>query len=30
VGGLVNRGEGKGLGDFQRGNQERRWHLKCK
>jgi hypothetical protein len=24
VGGLVNRGEGKGLGDFQRGNQERR------
>ena len=25
-----NQGEGNGIGVFQRGNQERRYHLKCK
>jgi hypothetical protein len=30
VGGLVSRGREEGIGDFQRGNQERGQHLKCK
>jgi hypothetical protein len=30
VGGLVSRGKGKWDGSFQRGNQERGYHLKCK
>jgi hypothetical protein len=32
IGGLQSRGRGKGIvgGDFQRGSQERRYHLKFK
>jgi hypothetical protein len=30
VGGLVSRGSQEGGGGFQRGNQERGKHLKCK
>jgi hypothetical protein len=30
VGGLVSRGSGTGIGGFQRRNQERGQHLKCK
>jgi hypothetical protein len=28
--GLVRKGMGLGIEDFQRGNQERGYHLKCK
>jgi hypothetical protein len=30
VGRLMSRGRGDGIGGFQRGNQERGYHLKCK
>jgi hypothetical protein len=30
VGGMVSRQRGQGIGSFQRGNQERGRHLKCK
>ena len=30
VGGLVSRGRGDGIGEFQRGNEERGYNLKCK
>jgi hypothetical protein len=30
VGGLMSRGRGEGIGLFQRGYQERGYHLKCK
>jgi hypothetical protein len=30
VSGLVSRRRGRGIGGFQRGNQERGYYLKCK